>query len=235
MKVCEKVQRNGTTSYNEVGDELVSEFSAADNHILPNESGYDQNSIRRRLYDAVNVLMAMNIISKEKKEIKWIGLPTNSAQECQNLEVERQRRLERIKEKQNRHSEQQASQPLPPNLVIHLPFIIINTSKKTIIDCSIYNDNFECLFNFDNTFEIHDDTEALKQMGMACGLESGSCSAEDLKMARSLVRKALEPYVTEMAQGTFSASDLTNGAARTLATSPDGSQYSGSRVETLVS
>lgn len=29
----------------------------------------------------------MNIISKEKKEIKWIGLPTNSAQECQNLEV----------------------------------------------------------------------------------------------------------------------------------------------------
>lgn len=31
--------------------------------------------------------MAMNIISKEKKEIRWIGLPTNSAQECQNLEV----------------------------------------------------------------------------------------------------------------------------------------------------
>lgn len=33
-------------------------------------------------------------------------------------------------------------------------------------------------------------------MGMACGLESGSCSAEDLKVARSLVPKALEPYVT---------------------------------------
>ena len=31
--------------------------------------------------------MAMNIISKEKKEIKWVGLPTNSAQECQQLEV----------------------------------------------------------------------------------------------------------------------------------------------------
>lgn len=31
--------------------------------------------------------MAMNIISKEKKEIKWLGLPTNSAQEYQNLEV----------------------------------------------------------------------------------------------------------------------------------------------------
>ena len=48
---------------------------------------YDQKNIRRRVYDALNVLMAMNIISKEKKEIKWIGLPTNSAQECQNLDV----------------------------------------------------------------------------------------------------------------------------------------------------
>lgn len=51
------------------------------------QQAYDQKNIRRRVYDALNVLMAMNIISKEKKEIKWIGLPTNSAQECQNLEV----------------------------------------------------------------------------------------------------------------------------------------------------
>lgn len=152
----------------------------------------------------------------------------------------------------NRQAEQQASRPPPPNSVIHLPFIIVNTSKKTVIDCSISNDKFEYLFNFDNTFEIHDDIEVLKRMGMACGLESGSCSAEDLKMARSLVPKALEPYVTEMAQGSIggvfvtaagstsngtrlSASDLTNGADGMLATSSNGSQYSGSRVETPVS
>uniref|UniRef100_A0A8D0G9W1 Transcription factor n=1 Tax=Sphenodon punctatus TaxID=8508 RepID=A0A8D0G9W1_SPHPU len=273
MKVCEKVQRKGTTSYNEVADELVAEFSTSDNHISPNESqAYDQKNIRRRVYDALNVLMAMNIISKEKKEIKWIGLPTNSAQECQNLEVERQRRLERIKQKQsqlqelilqqiafknlvhrNRQAEQQANRPPPANSVIHLPFIIVNTSKKTVIDCSISNDKFEYLFNFDNTFEIHDDIEVLKRMGMACGLESGSCSAEDLKIARSLVPKALEPYVTEMAQGSissvyvtsssgsasngtrFSASDFSNGGDGMLATSSNGSQYSGSRVETPVS
>ncbi|OCT92523.1 hypothetical protein XELAEV_180155791mg [Xenopus laevis] len=238
MKVCEKVQKKGTTSYNEVADELVAEFSSADNHISPNESqAYDQKNIRRRVYDALNVLMAMNIISKEKKEIKWIGLPTNSAQECQNLEVERQRRLERIKQKQsqlqelilqqiafknlvqrNRLTEQKANRPPPPNSVIHLPFIIVNTSKKTVIDCSISNDKFEYLFNFDNTFEIHDDIEVLKRMGMACGLESGNCSAEDLKTAKSLVPKALEPYVTEMAQGSissvyisFSSGSVSNG------------------------
>lgn len=57
------------------------------NHCVFSKHVYDQKNIRRRVYDALNVLMAMNIISKEKKEIKWIGLPTNSAQECQNLEV----------------------------------------------------------------------------------------------------------------------------------------------------
>ena len=31
------------------------------------------------MYDALNVLMAMDIISKEKKEIKWKGLPPSSA------------------------------------------------------------------------------------------------------------------------------------------------------------
>lgn len=59
------------------------------NHCVFLKHVYDQKNIRRRVYDALNVLMAMNIISKEKKEIKWIGLPTNSAQECQNLEVSR--------------------------------------------------------------------------------------------------------------------------------------------------
>ncbi len=39
------------------------------------------------MYDALNVLMAMDIISKEKKEIRWIGLPVNSKQDLHKLEV----------------------------------------------------------------------------------------------------------------------------------------------------
>ncbi|XP_062969585.1 transcription factor Dp-2 isoform X3 [Cynocephalus volans] len=220
MKVCEKVQRKGTTSYNEVADELVSEFTNSNNHLAADSQAYDQKNIRRRVYDALNVLMAMNIISKEKKEIKWIGLPTNSAQECQNLEIEKQRRIERIKQKRaqlqelllqqiafknlvqrNRQNEQQNQGPPALNSTIQLPFIIINTSRKTVIDCSISSDKFEYLFNFDNTFEIHDDIEVLKRMGMSFGLESGKCSLEDLKLAKSLVPKALEGYITDISTG----------------------------------
>merc|ERR1712080_785279 len=74
MKVCEKVQAKGSTSYNEVADELVNELTDP-RCTSPTDQQYDQKNIRRRVYDALNVLMAMNIISKEKKEIRWLGLP----------------------------------------------------------------------------------------------------------------------------------------------------------------
>lgn len=48
-----------------------------------------QKNIRRRVYDALNVLMAMDIITKEKKEIRWVGLPTHSKQDLHKLEVRR--------------------------------------------------------------------------------------------------------------------------------------------------
>ena len=59
----------------------------------------------------------------------------------------------------------------------------------------IYFPRFEYLFNFDNTFEIHDDIEVLKRMGMAFGLEKGQCAEANLKASRTMVPKALEPYV----------------------------------------
>ncbi|WAR27375.1 TFDP1-like protein [Mya arenaria] len=221
MKVCEKVQLKGVTSYNEVADELVAEFSDPRNILSPQDAQYDQKNIRRRVYDALNVLMAMNIISKEKKEIRWIGLPTNSAQECQNLELEKQRRLERIKHKTQqiqelilqqiafknlvqRNKELERTQgPPAPNSAIQLPYIIVNTSKKTVIDCSISKDKDEYLFNFNNTFEIHDDIEVLKRMGMAYGLEKGQCTKHELAKCLASVPKALEPYVLDLARGSM--------------------------------
>lgn len=73
IKVCEKVESKGTTSYNEVADELVAELKdgGMDDGIC-----YDEKNIRRRVYDAINVLMALDIIAKEKKAIIWKGFPT---------------------------------------------------------------------------------------------------------------------------------------------------------------
>lgn len=187
MKVCEKVKQKGTTTYNEVADELVGEFTnSTTNSTLADQ--YDQKNIRRRVYDALNVLMAMNIISKEKKEIRWIGLPTNSLQECHQLETEMQKKILTIREKEkqlddlilnqiafknlaqrNRESEKIYGSP-PTNSCIQLPFIVVNTNKKTTISCSISNDKMEYLFQFSDKFEINDDVDILKSIGMLSGM-----------------------------------------------------------------
>ncbi|XP_054165550.1 transcription factor Dp-1-like [Oppia nitens] len=226
MKVCEKVKLKGSTTYNEVADELVAEFSsdpiasraAFQGGYMPgDQEPFDQKNIRRRVYDALNVLMAMNIISKEKKEIKWIGLPTNAAQECLELESEREKRLERINIKKQQLRDlllqqiafkqlvdRNKTMGLVPanNALISLPFIIVNTEKKTVIDCSISNDKTEYLFNFDNTFEIHDDIEVLKRMGLAFHLEKlengQSFDRHALERAKHILPEALRPELEEL-------------------------------------
>merc|ERR1712110_1243161 len=44
-------------------------------HFNPNPQPSENKNIRRRVYDALNVLMALNIIYKNKKQIHWLGIP----------------------------------------------------------------------------------------------------------------------------------------------------------------
>lgn len=233
LKVCQKVQLKGVTSYNEVADELVAEMFGSGNGPskqqletpLTNEQIYDQKNVRRRIYDALNVLMALNIISKDKKEIKWIGLPTNSAQELKNLELEREKRLERIMEKktqlqelimqhvafkslvqQNKEAEAaNGGEPPDPSSVIRLPFVVINTSKDADVDCSIASDKREYLFNLDKPFEVHDDVYILKKMGFCASYSASAESSginlqsahasEHLSSIMALLPSSLHEYV----------------------------------------
>ena len=100
MKVCEKVEQKGLTTYNEVADELVAEFAVAGTEMVSAlDQAYDEKNIRRRVYDALNVLMAMDIITKEKKNILWRGLPTNTEQESARLQMDLNSRGERMDRK----------------------------------------------------------------------------------------------------------------------------------------
>lgn len=91
-KVCSKVEEKGCTTYNEVADELVREFE------LDIEK-CDHKNIRRRVYDALNVLMAIDIIEKDKKEIRWLGLPNQTVDDLRALEAEKAAIQHRIAEK----------------------------------------------------------------------------------------------------------------------------------------
>ena len=79
--VCEKLQSLGTSTYKEIADQLVLEAMKREEKRGKEEG---MNNIRRRIYDALNVLMAMDIITKERKNIRWkgfegaLGLPAGS-------------------------------------------------------------------------------------------------------------------------------------------------------------
>ena len=122
--------------------------------------------------------MAMNIIQKDKKEIRWIGLPTNAKQDLEILESEKNERIERLIKKKGNLEEllsQQASykalidrnsKPDYANIEtkINLPFIIVNTRSSTVIECEVADDRSAYFFNFSLPFEIHDDSEILKRI-----------------------------------------------------------------------
>lgn len=219
MKVCEKVKSKGTTTYNEVADELVAEFSNDPTISRQTFEGalglgpggdsepFDQKNIRRRVYDALNVLMAINVISKEKKEIKWIGLPTNAAQECLDLEDDKKKLKQMIEEKRKQvralliqqiaykklvERNKASQQTLSPNAIIKLPFIIITTDMKTTIDCAISNDRSEYFFTLNNTFDLHDDVEVLKRIRLV------GDNPQDLAEAKEILPKALHNEVDLM-------------------------------------
>lgn len=138
---------------------------------------------------------------------------------CHALQVELQQTQERIQAKQNeiedlliqilsfknlmkRNRERVANLGEPSqNSAISLPFLVVNTSKKTTIDCSISSDKSEYVFNFDNAFELHNDIDVLKKMGLDCGLHSGQWSADDLRLAKSMLPKGFESTVDEIAHG----------------------------------
>lgn len=114
VRVSRKVEQKGVTTYNEVADELVAEELALRRMELEDggeaaldlqrrlEKGgglVDEKNIRRRVYDSLNVLMAMGIIQKEKKLISWQGLAVatcsqgNAEVDALKVAIEERKRL----------------------------------------------------------------------------------------------------------------------------------------------
>ncbi|KAF8095989.1 hypothetical protein N665_0319s0009 [Sinapis alba] len=183
MKVCEKVESKGRTTYNEVADELVAEFSLPANNdgSSPDQQQYDEKNIRRRVYDALNVLMAMDIISKDKKEIQWRGLPRTSLSDIEELKAERLSLRNRIEKKTAysqeleeqyvglgnliRRNEDLYSSGNAPSGGVALPFILVQTRPHATVEVEISEDMQLVHFDFNSTpFELHDDNFVLRTM-----------------------------------------------------------------------
>lgn len=148
-------------------------------------SAYDQKNIRRRVYDALNVLMAVGIISKDKKEIIWRGLPDNSTHDLNKLESEKEFRMKEVERKnhflreiveqqvcihnlhaKNRQRDMTGRGPMQnPKSYVPLPFVTVSTSDRAQVGMKGNQDWSSVMFDFSSPFEIFDDHEVLKLIG----------------------------------------------------------------------
>ena len=56
----------------------------------------------------------------------------------------------------------------------------------------------EYLFKFSTPFEIHDDVDILKRMGLAYGIEEGTCTDAEVAEAKKMIPDSLAPFLDDM-------------------------------------
>ncbi|PKA45727.1 Transcription factor-like protein DPB [Apostasia shenzhenica] len=176
--VCQKVQAKGRTTYNEVADEIIADLATLDK---ASEFEFDEKNIRRRVYDAFNVLLAINVIIKDKKEIRWMGFPNTSTKSLEDLKKERMNLMIKIQEKTNYLKELEAKATDLRNLVqrnqhlcgsgkgssegVALPFLLVQTNPEATVEIEISSDMQLVHFDFNGTpFSLHDEAAVLKMM-----------------------------------------------------------------------
>lgn len=204
-RVSSIVERKQTTNYNEVANELVDEITPLLDvrDLTERERANHEKNVRRRVYDALNVLLATGIISKTKdkdnkdKVIQWKAFPVRASNELVVLDNERQEIMKEVERKKksllelliqnvcffnlnqrnlqssesdsHKKSDNGTSHGNDDNMSdgkIHLPFIVVNTSEKANIQCEMNREKTDVMFNFNMPFEINDDNEILKRLGL---------------------------------------------------------------------
>ncbi len=104
-QVWVKVKSKRETDYDEVAEEMLIDLKADALAVAQQKAAalgpmaaaaapplvqqFDERNVRRRVYDALNVLMAVGVISKDKlnRKIVWKGLANKGQDEAEMLEV----------------------------------------------------------------------------------------------------------------------------------------------------
>ena len=74
---------------------------------------------------------------------------------------------------------------------------------RATVDCQVASDKSEFLFNFDQPFEIHDDVEVLKRLGLAHGLERGELTPEVSENIKKNLPPSLRDFVDQIMKGKY--------------------------------
>lgn len=185
--------------------------------------GFDEKNIRRRVYDALNVLTALDIITKNKKSIRWNGLPAVYHSEYEQLKQEEEKLRHQIEQKTRSlhflrdqraalhrlydRNKQKEYAEMGQESRLYLPFLILSTPKDTHIHVDMCEDHSEVSFEFSQPFEIHDDMSILRLLGL-CPEDSpagGASRGSERDVPLSLSSRAGGPAAASSSGGGVAA------------------------------
>ena len=183
IKICEKVQKSGKTTCTEVAEELI-QLIKKEQEAQGSGKTCDEKNVRRRTYDALNVLEAVNVIAKDSKDITWKGTPRETHNEARRLIAESDNCKKRTREKQEAIREQLTQQAAYRNLVlfnkrrdrnplhkcdtnrIGVPLIVFSANTNAVVHCDASRDMSHVMMDVNAPFAIHDENSLLRQMGL---------------------------------------------------------------------
>ncbi|CAG9312264.1 Dp_1 [Blepharisma stoltei] len=172
VRVKDIISRNGFGSYKEVADELMNELGGREGFNIKR----DEKNILRRVYDALNVLIASGILTKEGKRYYWKGLNRNiisdeniNIKDCVDKTKKKvQAKKEALKELSNRYYSIKAlinrnKKMLKSGNIIPFPFIIVGIEKEKLRNIQIEsnNDNTEVILRSQKQYNYFGDSDIL--------------------------------------------------------------------------
>jgi hypothetical protein len=155
----------------EVADVVVDDAlkSRPPRHLSAEEQKDESRVLRRKVYDVINVLAALGIVTKQKKRLKWYGVPFGSPADIEMQAYERDELLSRVRELlvhqlalHNLHARRAGQPEIPEDERVSLPFMAVTTVASGNVQCEISEDRSQLCLTFAAPFDLMDDNEILK-------------------------------------------------------------------------
>ena len=180
--ICSKLDKEHNLTNTALAESMLNEIYSIKDHNLT----MLQSSVRRRLYDCINVLTSIGLINKNGRNLTWaqegfkIGSPNpgNGLKQLITSAIEAKEKKLREKSEllrelihkivlykklasRNRHSIFRAKS------ILTLPLLVIRISNSNSIECRLSRDHLTAQYTFDGPFSILQDSDLLRSLDLS--------------------------------------------------------------------
>lgn len=156
-KVKEIVEKLGSSTYQEVADYLIND---------ENESkSKEEKNIRRRVYDALNVLIAVGVLKKHSKRVEPVQKPPKQTEKKIKRLKDLSEKFLKLKALIERNKKLKKSFQ---NLYLPFSLIVIPDTEETQIKIKTALQRSNVVVKLDKKFSIRSSDEILKNINVEC-------------------------------------------------------------------